>query len=100
MIHYTCDRCRRSIDQDELRFSVVIEVQVAIEDGPIGVDSIADELCELKEILQQFNDEEREEISQYAYQQRQYDLCCDCQREYLKNPLSVDAVAKVGFSEN
>lgn len=111
MIHYSCDRCRREIDPEELRFSVVIEVQVAIEDGPlsgigalnaggVGVDSSLAELGELQELLQQFDDDEREEISQRAYQHRQYDLCSDCQREYLKNPLAVDAIAKVGFSEN
>lgn len=99
MIHYTCDRCRRSIDDDELRFSVTIEVQVAIDPGAYGYESPTDELHELQEILSNFDDEEREEITQYAYQRRQYDLCSECQLEYLKNPLAVE-VSRVGFSEN
>ena len=99
MIHYTCDRCRRSIESDELRFSVTLEVQVAIEENAYEMET-ADQIAELEEILQQFDEEEREEIHQYAYQRRQYDLCCDCQKEYLKNPLAVDAIAKVGFSQN
>lgn len=99
MIHYSCDRCRRSIDSDELRFSVTLEVQAAVDDSGY-VESAADQLCELEEILQQMDEEEREEITQYAYQRRQYDLCPECQREYLKNPLAVEAIAKVGFSEN
>ncbi|MEL7498569.1 MAG: hypothetical protein AAFN77_13235 [Planctomycetota bacterium] len=100
MIHFTCDRCRRSIEDDELRFSVTIEVQVAIENDAFPFESTADQLIELEEILQQFDEEEREEITQFAYQRRQYDLCSDCQREYLKNPLAVEAISRVGFSEN
>ena len=99
MIHYTCDRCGKPIDPDELRFSVTIEIQVAIDADTYGIESHVDDLHELQEVLAQFDEEEREEITQYAYQRKQYDLCAECHREYLKNPLAVE-VARVGFSEN
>ncbi len=100
MIHYSCDRCRRTIHEEELRFSVSIEIQVAIDYDERTLEEIDDPLGELNEILQHFDEDEREEISQFAYQQRHFDLCADCHREYLKNPLAVDLSAKVEFSEN
>ena len=46
------------------------------------------------------NDSEKEEISRFAYQRRRFDLCSSCHREYVKNPLGMDATANLGFSEN
>ena len=101
MIHYSCDRCRRSIEPDEeIRYSVSIEIQVALDSSEFDADGDRDHLNELHEILERLDDSEREEISQSAYQRRQFDLCSECHREYVKNPLSVDAAAKLGFSEN
>jgi len=101
MIHYSCDRCKRSIESDEeLRYSVSIEIQVALDLPDFETDSDLDHLGELNEILECLSESEREEISQSAYQRRRFDLCSDCHREYVKNPLAVDATAKLGFSEN
>ncbi len=98
MIHYSCDRCRRSIQPDEeLRFSVNIEIQVCLDSGESDSEDDRDHLQELNEILDRLDDAERAEISQSAYQKRHFDLCCDCHREYVKNPLALDAAAKLGF---
>lgn len=101
MIHYSCDRCKRAIEPDEeLRYSVSIKIEVALDTTEFETDDDRDHLIELNEILERLDDSEREEISQSAYQRRQFDLCSDCHREYVKNPLSVDAATKLGFSEN
>ena len=101
MIHYSCDRCKRSIEPDEeLRYSVNIKIEVALDSAEIEADDDRDHLIELHEILERLDDSEREEISQTAYQLRRFDLCSDCHREYVSNPLAVDAAAKLGFSEN
>ena len=98
MIHYSCDRCKRSIQLDEeLRFSVNIEIQVTLDSNDYEGEDDRDHLQELNEILGRLDDSEREEISQSAYQKRHFDLCCDCHREYVKNPLALDAAAKLGF---
>ena len=101
MIHYSCDRCKCSIHPDEeLRYSVSIEIQVTLDTTDLEREEDRDHLTELHEILERLDDTEREEISQSAYQKRQFDLCSDCHREYLNNPLALDATAKLGFSEN
>lgn len=103
MIHFSCDRCRRTIDAEDLRFAVSIEIQVALESGPCSADENFDALNDqaaLHEVLNQFDEQEREEISEFAYQQRQFDLCSDCHRDYLSNPLGIEPHSRVGFSEN
>ena len=101
MIHYSCDRCKRTIEPDEeLRYAVSIKIEVALDSAEYEADDDRDHLVELNEILERLDDSEREEISQSAYLHRRFDLCSDCQREYVKNPLSVAAAAKLGFSEN
>ena len=101
MIHYSCDRCKSLIEPDEeIRYSVTIKVEVALDSTDFEVEEDRDHLNELNEILDRLDDSEREEISQSAYQRRRFDLCSECHREYIKNPLSVDVAAKLGFSEN
>lgn len=101
MIHYSCDRCKRSIQTDEeIRYSVAIEIQVALDASEFEFDDDRDHMNELEEILDRLDDDEKAEVSQFAYQQRKFDLCSSCHREYVKNPLALDATAKVGFSKN
>lgn len=101
MIHYSCDRCKRSIEPDEdLRYTVSIEIQIAMDHSELESETERDHLNELNEILERLDDSEREEISQSAYQRRQFDLCSHCHRKYIKNPLALDASTNFGFSEN
>ena len=101
MIHYSCDRCKSSIQSDEeIRYSVSIEIQVALDGSEFELDDDRDHLNELQEILDRLDDDEKAEVSQFAYQRRKFDLCSNCHREYVKNPLSLDMTAKLGFSEN
>ncbi|MFK7769783.1 MAG: hypothetical protein AB8B55_21425 [Mariniblastus sp.] len=98
MIHYSCDRCKRSIQPDEeLRFSVNIEIQVNLDPSDFEAEEDRDHLEELNEILGRLDDTDRDEISQSAYQKRHFDLCSDCHREYVQNPLALDASVKHGF---
>ena len=101
MIHFSCDRCHRTIAEDELRFTVAIEIQVAgdeeVFDGEVPP---AEEMEVLHEVLNELNEEEREEVNRFAYQRQQHDLCLECQREYLANPLGCEQSSRVGFSEN
>ena len=102
MIHYSCDRCKRPINpEDELRYVVKLEVQAAME--PIDSDELEDDrdhLLEIQEILERLEAEENEQISDDIYQQRRYDLCADCYRQYIKNPVGAETAMHLGFSQN
>ena len=102
MIHYSCDRCKRIIDQeDDLRYVVKLEVHAAME--PLEVDEFEDDrdhLLEIQEILERLEDAESEAVGEELYQRRRYDLCPDCYRQFIKNPVGHDARAHLGFSQN
>lgn len=101
MIHYSCDRCHRAIDpDDEVRYSVQIEIHAASDATDSDMDEDRDHLVELHDILERLEDADCEEISQSAYQRRRFDLCHECHRLFVKNPLSVDMSTSLEFSDN
>ena len=102
MIHYSCDRCKRIIDsENDLLYVVKMEVQAMME--PLEVDELEDDrdhLLEVQEILERLEDADSEAISDELYQRCRYDLCSDCYREFMKNPLGHEGRAHFGFSQN
>jgi hypothetical protein len=102
MIHYSCDRCKRVLDSDEeVRYVVKVEVYAAME--PLDVDDIEDDrdhLLEIQEILERLEDGQSDAISDDVYQKQRYDLCSDCYKEYVKNPLGRDVSVHLDFSPN
>jgi hypothetical protein len=100
MIQYSCDRCHRKIDAQEIRFSVGIQIQAALDPNEPEMDDDRDHLVELQGILNQMEDADYEEISQAAFHRCHYDLCSDCHRQFVKNPLATDTNANLEFSDN
>lgn len=100
MIHYSCDRCKRELDPaQELRYIVKIDAQVAME--PIDdVESPDDRdyLEEVQELLEELTDSPDDDVALGLPVQRRFDLCLDCYRKYLQNPLGEPA--QIGFSNN
>ena len=101
MIHYTCDRCRRQINPaEQTRYVVQIEIQSAAETPSSEIDEEVDQLAELHEILEGMIDEEMETGCPATSHRGRYDLCSDCHRQFLQNPLGRDAMLAIGFSDN
>jgi hypothetical protein len=102
MIHYSCDRCKRPLSPtEELRYVVTMEVQAAME--PLDVDELEDDrdhLLEIQEILERLEDTESEMIADDIYQKRRFDLCPECYRSSIKNPIGRETAAHLGFSQN
>ena len=98
MIHYSCDQCGREIDpSDELRFVVRLEVFAAYEDAEPCDENEA--FLELQEVLARNDDAEDEAIGDEVYQQKRFDLCSECRRAFLRNPLGRQ-VHDFNFSQN
>ncbi len=102
MIHYTCDRCKRSINTiDQPRYVVQIEIQSVVDAPEIEVDEEVDYLNELHQSLEGMADLADDLATESeSHHQGRYDLCLDCHRQFLKNPLGCDAMATLGFSNN
>jgi hypothetical protein len=102
MIHYSCDLCKRDLDpDDDLRYVVKIEVFAAYDPSAGADDDDRDHLQEIQDILETMEDAEDDRIGDDVYQQLRFDLCPDCRRKFLKNPLAREMPAKAfGFSSN
>ena len=107
MIHYTCDRCKRSLDAaDDLRYVVKVEA-FAVMEGPDTreLDDDRDHLLELHESLENLALDEADEADsppdgEDIFCKQSYDLCPECYRRFAKNPLGVELGSQFDFSEN
>ncbi len=100
MIHFTCDACQRVIDTDsEPRFVLRLEVYEAL--GEISETDInqVDHLREIEEIIGQEENEDLE-LNEELYKQLSFDLCAECRRRFMLNPLGAMKRSRVGFSNN
>lgn len=102
MIHYSCDRCKRTMNpESDLRYVVKVEIHAAMEPADVEeIDDDRDYLLEIQDILERLDDEDDDAIGEDVYQKRRYDLCPDCFRSYTKNPLGREMSAHIGFSQN
>ncbi len=61
MIHYTCDRCKRTINsENELRYVVRLEVYASLDPIEDELHDDRDHLQEIQEILERLDDTQNE----------------------------------------
>ena len=102
MIHYSCDCCKRIIDlQEELRYVVRMEVYAAMDPHePDDLDDDRDYMSEVQDIIERSEDAESDRIGDDVYQQLRFDLCPECRKKFLKNPVVRETAPQFDFSEN
>lgn len=102
MIHYSCDLCKRPLDpEDDLRYVVKLEVYAAFD--PLQMDEGDDDrdnLQELHEILERIDDAASSQLGDDVYQSMRFDLCPECRKKFLKNPLGRKPTEQFDFSQN
>jgi hypothetical protein len=102
MIRYVCDLCKRDLDpQVDLRYVVKMEIFAALD--PMAVDEDEgdrDHLQEIQDILERLEDAESDQIGDDVCQQLRFDLCPECRKKFLLNPLGCEIAKVFGFSEN
>lgn len=100
MVHHSCDLCKRLIDpEDDLRYVVKIEVYASLDPSDTDDDGDRDNLLEMQEILQRGDDADDAAIGDDVYQTMRFDLCPECRRRFLRNPLGRE-LKKFNFSKN
>jgi len=102
MIHYACDLCGRELDpHEDLRYVVRMEVYAAFDPMTSEEDpDDRDHLDEIQEILERMRDVEDPQIGNDVYQQLRFDLCPECRKRFVANPLAREAAKVLDFSEN
>jgi hypothetical protein len=102
MISYSCDLCKRNIDpEQDLRYVVKIEISAAFD--PLSSEEEEcdrDHLEEIQDILQRLEDGQCDEISEDVFQELRFDLCPECRKKFVKNPLGREVAKLLGFSKN
>ena len=103
MLHVTCDLCGKELcpGQDQ-RFVVKIEVFAAHDPAKITEADLDDDHMEaVSELLRSLEENGGEpDLLEPVYKHFRYDLCPECHKKYLRDPLSKDAAQKFHFSKN
>ncbi len=103
MIHYSCDLCKRLIDaEDDLRYVVKMEIYAAL-DPAVDTEATGDDddhLEEMQDILQHMEETGSDAVGEDVYQQLRFDLCPECRKRFVKNPLGREASKQFDFSKN
>ncbi len=102
MIRYSCDLCRRDLDPTtDLRYVVKVEVFASFDPtASEEEEGDRDHLEEIQEILERLEDAECDQIGDDVYQKLRFDLCAECRKKFLRDPLGRETVKVFDFSEN
>jgi hypothetical protein len=103
MLHVTCDLCGKAIcpGQDQ-RYVVKIEIFPAHDPGKITeADLDEDHMEAVSELIREMDENGEEvDLAEPICKHFRYDLCPDCHKRYLRDPLSKELSSKFDFSEN
>src|SRR5262249_31758956 len=103
MLRVTCDLCGKDLSPGEdQRYVVKMEVFAAHDPVKITEADLDDDHLEaVSELLHDIEEGSLDpELSQPAFRHFRYDLCPDCHKKFVRDPLSKDAAQKFDFSEN
>ncbi|HWL07626.1 MAG TPA: hypothetical protein VNQ76_04420 [Planctomicrobium sp.] len=100
MIHYSCDMCGCSIP--ERRYVARIEVAAMFDpDELTEADLDTDHLEQIAETLAAMESTADFELEETGPKQMQFDLCSNCARRYLQNPLGPKrSMGRPKYSQN
>lgn len=88
MMLYRCDGCGREMEKGALRYTVGIDVRAAYDTLEIGLaDLVKDHRAEMEALVQRMNEAEAGELEASVHKKMEFDLCPDCQRAYVANPM-------------
>ena len=104
MLHFTCDLCGKDIEVgNESRYVLKMEVFAAGDPAELTpADLDQDPIESLSEALRQAEVEGTDPGGELppARKSFRYDLCAECHRKFLQDPLAREAEKKFHFSEN
>jgi len=102
MIQYRCDVCKRELDRNhDVSYVVRMEVYPTPCEADAVIDSDRDYLEDIHEVLERFEEFESEgQLPEYdMYRKYRFDLCRECCKRFLKEPLGRRPAPKFDFSK-
>jgi hypothetical protein len=102
MIRYSCDLCGKELlPGEEERYVIKIEASAAHDPAELTeADLDDDNLEEISELLRALEENDGEMDLPEPTRHFRYDLCPECHRKFVRDPLGRECSQKVSFSEN
>jgi hypothetical protein len=103
MLHVTCDLCGKELRPGEdHRYVVKLEVFAAHDPAEITeADLDEDHMEAVSQLLRDMEDNLVDPTAtEPTHQSFRYDLCPECRRKFVRDPLGKEAAQKFDFSEN
>ena len=102
MLHVTCDLCGKDLTPGEdHRYVVKMEVFAAHDPAKLTeADLDYDHMEAVSDLLREMDDNVDPDLSEPAYKHFRYDLCPECHKKFVRDPLGKEAAQKFDFSEN
>jgi hypothetical protein len=101
MLTVSCDGCGKQMRPGDDHHIVKIEVFAARDPGKLTeADLDEDHLQSISELLQRLENSENNPDLEPTCCRRRYDLCGECRKRYLRDPLGRESASKVLFSKN
>ena len=102
MLHVTCDLCGKALRTGEdQRYVVKIEAYAVHAPAEITeADLDEDHMEAVSEMLQECEDNDTTADLVEPYKNFRYDLCEECHKKFVRDPMSRDKDQKFFFSKN
>lgn len=102
MIRYICDRCQRELDPNtDIRYVVKMEVAAALDPQEVSPEEDdRDYLDEIQHYLEHLHHIDAQEVSEEVYREFRFDLCSECYKRFVRNPLGRESAKLTHFSKN
>ncbi len=101
MLHVTCDGCGREVRAGDDHHVAKIEVFAAQDPAELTeADLDEDHMEAVGELLRQMEDMDEPLELEPASCHRRFDLCSECRRRFLRDPLGRESAQKFQFSKN
>jgi hypothetical protein len=101
MLHVTCDGCGKDLRPGEDHHVVKIEVFAARDPAELTeADLDEDHMESVAELLRQMEETDESIEVEPAACQRRFDLCTECRKRFLRDPLGRENAQKFQFSKN
>jgi len=102
MIRYICDLCRCELDpQHDVSYVVRMEVYAAPAPNEGAIDDDRDHLEDFQEVLERYDefDADGQLLGNDNYRKKRFDLCNDCCKRFMQDPLGRRSVQRYELSK-
>lgn len=101
MLHYTCDLCGKELHAEEdQRYVVKMEAFAAQDPAEITDADLDEDHMEAVSQLLQDEEENLDDALTDPNKSFRFDLCADCHKRFLRDPLGRENAQKFHFSKN